>query len=75
VIPTPRGRIYRRRAAQARIKVKPIPNAIPLGDGWIPLSGRAAYGELAEYLPRYRQMASEAGRDLTEVPLSLTAVP
>jgi len=30
VIPTPRGRIYRRRAGQAQTKVKPIPNAIPL---------------------------------------------
>jgi probable F420-dependent oxidoreductase len=49
--------------------------ALRYGDGWIPLSGRAAYGELAEYLPRFRQMASEAGRDLTDVPLSLTAVP
>ena len=49
--------------------------ALLYGDGWIPLSGRAAYGELAEYLPRFRQMASEAGRDLANVPLSLTAVP
>ena len=49
--------------------------ALRYGDGWIPLSGRAAYGDIAEYLPRFRQMASEAGRDLATVPLSMFAVP
>ena len=49
--------------------------ALRYGDGWIPLSGRAAYGDIAEILPRFRQMASEAGRDLETVPLSMFAVP
>ena len=49
--------------------------ALRYGDGWIPLSGRAAYGDIAEYLPRFQQMASEAGRDLATVPLSMFAVP
>ena len=49
--------------------------ALRYGDGWIPLSGRAAYGDIAEYLPRFRQMASEAGRDPASVPLSMFAAP
>ncbi len=49
--------------------------ALRYGDGWIPLSGRAAYGDIADHLSRFRQMASEAGRDLATVPLSMFAVP
>jgi probable F420-dependent oxidoreductase len=37
--------------------------AIRYGDGWIPLAGGARYGDPLEYLPRFRQMAQEAGRD------------
>jgi probable F420-dependent oxidoreductase len=48
--------------------------ALRYGDGWIPLAGRAAYGSIDEYLPRFRQMASEAGRDVASVPLSMTAI-
>jgi probable F420-dependent oxidoreductase len=49
--------------------------AIRYGDGWIPLTGRATSGDIAEYLPRFRQMATEAGRDPATIPLSLFAVP
>jgi probable F420-dependent oxidoreductase len=49
--------------------------AIRYGNGWIPLTGRAAYGDIAELMPRFRQMASEAGRDPAEVPVSLFAAP
>jgi alkanesulfonate monooxygenase SsuD/methylene tetrahydromethanopterin reductase-like flavin-dependent oxidoreductase (luciferase family) len=37
--------------------------AIRYGDGWIPLAGGARYGDPLDYLPRFRQMAQEAGRD------------
>ncbi len=49
--------------------------AIRYGDGWIPLTGRATSGDIAEYLPRFQQMAAEAGRDPATIPLSLFAVP
>ena len=49
--------------------------ALRYGDGWIPLTGRASAGDIEEYLPRFRQMAVEAGRDPDTVPLSLFAVP
>jgi len=37
--------------------------AIRYGDGWIPQASRDTYAEIAETIPRFRQMASEAGRD------------
>ena len=49
--------------------------AIRYGDGWIPLTGRATSGDIAEYLPRFHQMAAETGRDPATIPLSLFAVP
>ena len=36
--------------------------AIRYGDGWVPIAGRAPYGDVNEYLPRFRQMLAEAGR-------------
>ena len=49
--------------------------AIRYGDGWIPLTGRATSNDIAECLPRFHQMAAEAGRDPATIPLSLFAVP
>ena len=49
--------------------------AIRYGDGWIPLTGRATSNDIAECLPRFHQMATEAGRDPATIPLSLFAVP
>jgi probable F420-dependent oxidoreductase len=37
--------------------------AVRYGDGWGPFTGRPPYGDVDEYLPRFRQMLSEAGRD------------
>jgi len=45
--------------------------ALAYGDGWIPHAGRSQYGDPLDYLPRFRQMAAEAGRDLSEVPLTM----
>jgi probable F420-dependent oxidoreductase len=46
--------------------------ALRYGDGWIPLAGRAP---LREALERFRQMASEAGRDPASVPISTFGAP
>ena len=43
--------------------------AIAYGDGWIPLGGRGA--DLLNDLPRFRQMAAEAGRDADSLPVSV----
>jgi alkanesulfonate monooxygenase SsuD/methylene tetrahydromethanopterin reductase-like flavin-dependent oxidoreductase (luciferase family) len=36
--------------------------AIQYGDGWVPIAGRAPYGDVNEYLPKFKQMVAEAGR-------------
>jgi probable F420-dependent oxidoreductase len=37
--------------------------AIRYGDGWIPLAGRGQDGDPLEFVPRFRRMVEEAGRD------------
>jgi probable F420-dependent oxidoreductase len=37
--------------------------AIRYGDGWIPQASRGSYSEIADMIPEFRKMASEAGRD------------
>jgi alkanesulfonate monooxygenase SsuD/methylene tetrahydromethanopterin reductase-like flavin-dependent oxidoreductase (luciferase family) len=37
--------------------------AIRYGDGWIPQAARGGYSEIADMIPRFREMAREAGRD------------
>jgi alkanesulfonate monooxygenase SsuD/methylene tetrahydromethanopterin reductase-like flavin-dependent oxidoreductase (luciferase family) len=46
--------------------------AIRYGDGWYPNAGA---GNPAEYLPRFRQMAAEAGRDAASLPVTLGGAP
>lgn len=46
--------------------------AIAYGDGWMPLGGRGA--DVLSQLPRFRQMAEEAGRDPESIPVSISAV-
>src|SRR5207237_10659277 len=41
--------------------------AIRYGDGWIP----TARGDVAEVLPKFREMAREAGRDLASIEITL----
>jgi probable F420-dependent oxidoreductase len=48
--------------------------AIRYGDGWAPFTGRAPYGDIDEYLPKFRQMLAEAGRDPASVPVTLFGV-
>jgi probable F420-dependent oxidoreductase len=45
--------------------------AIRYGDGWVPIAGRAPYGEVSEYLPKFKQMVAEAGRDPAAMPITL----
>ena len=45
--------------------------AIRYGDGWVPIAGRAPYGDVNEYLPKFKQMAAEAGRPPDAVPITL----
>src|SRR5580658_6004672 len=46
--------------------------AVRYGDGWIPLAGRATqYGDVFDYVPKFREMLKEAGRDPATFPISL----
>jgi len=42
--------------------------AIRYGDGWIPVAGR---GDIAEVLPKFREMVREAGRDPASIEITL----
>ena len=46
--------------------------AIRYGDGWYP---NASSGEPEEYMPAFRQMAKEAGRDPASLPVTLGGAP
>ena len=46
--------------------------AIRYGDGWYP---NASSGNPEEYLPRFRQMATEAGRDPKSLPVTFGGAP
>jgi probable F420-dependent oxidoreductase len=49
--------------------------AIRYGNGWIPHSRRPQYEDVTDYLPQFREMLKEAGRDLAEVPVTVWGVP
>jgi probable F420-dependent oxidoreductase len=49
--------------------------AIRYGDGWIPHLRRPQYEDVTDFLPQFRAMAAEAGRDVTQVPLTVWGVP
>ena len=49
----------------------PTQLAIRYGDGWVPIAGRAPYGEVNEYLPKFKQMVAEAGRSPDALPITL----
>ena len=48
--------------------------AIAFGDGWMPHVTRPQYDDVGEYLPRFKDMAAEAGRDLQSVPVTVWGV-
>src|SRR3954453_7525327 len=49
--------------------------AIRYGDGWAPFGGRTPYGDIDDLLPRFRQIAAEAGRDPGALPVTLFGAP
>ena len=44
--------------------------AVRYGDGWVPIAGRAPYGDANDYLPKFKRMVAEAGRDLAGLPIT-----
>jgi probable F420-dependent oxidoreductase len=49
--------------------------ALRYGDGWVPHAGRPQYSDVTDFLPQFRQMAAEAGRDLDSFPVTVFGVP
>lgn len=45
--------------------------AIRYGEGWIPQAGRGGTGEIADMIPEFRKMATEAGRDPNSIEISV----
>jgi probable F420-dependent oxidoreductase len=48
--------------------------ALRYGDGWIPHSRRPQYEDVTDFLPHFRQMAAEAGRDPATVPITVWGI-
>jgi probable F420-dependent oxidoreductase len=49
--------------------------AIGYGDGWIPIAGGGRHGDPLDFLPRFRQMAEEAGRDPRSLSVTVGGAP
>jgi probable F420-dependent oxidoreductase len=47
--------------------------AIAYGDGWVPHGSRPQYGDVSAFLPQFRQMTRDAGRD--PLPVTMFGVP
>ena len=45
--------------------------AIRYGEGWIPQAGRGGTGEIADMIPEFRKMATEAGRDPQSIEITV----
>ena len=45
--------------------------AVRYGDGWVPNASRPQYPDVAEFLPQFRDMAREAGRDPASLPVTI----
>jgi probable F420-dependent oxidoreductase len=48
--------------------------ALRYGNGWIPHSRRPQYEDVTDFLPQFRQMAAEAGRDLATCPVTVWGI-
>jgi probable F420-dependent oxidoreductase len=48
--------------------------AIRYGDGWVPHASRPEYGDVSDFLPQFRRMAKEAGRDPASLPITMFRV-
>src|SRR5207237_9328650 len=49
--------------------------ALRYGNGWIPHSRRPQYEDVTDFLPQFRQMAAEVGRDPAQVPVTVWGIP
>jgi len=49
--------------------------AVRYGDGWVPLASRPQYGDVTTYLPEFRKLAEQAGRDPDSLPVSIFGAP
>ncbi len=49
--------------------------AIRYGDGWVPNASRPGYADVTEFLPQFRQMAGDVGRDPASLPISIFGAP
>ena len=49
--------------------------AIRYGDGWVPNASRPGYADVTEFLPQFRQMAADAGRDPAAIPVTIFGAP
>jgi probable F420-dependent oxidoreductase len=49
--------------------------ALRYGNGWIPHLRRPQYEDVTDYLPQFRELAAEVGRDPAEVPVTVWGVP
>ena len=45
--------------------------ALQYGDGWMPHRTRTQYADVQALLPKFREMATEAGRDPASVPITI----
>jgi len=45
--------------------------ALRYGDGWIPNASRQQYADVTDFLPHFKEMASEMGRDPAQVPVTI----
>src|SRR6266581_730420 len=45
--------------------------ALRYGDGWIPNASRQHYADVTDFLPHFKEMASEMGRDPDQVPVTI----
>jgi len=45
--------------------------ALRYGNGWMPHRSRPEYADVQALLPRFREMARQAGRDLASVPITI----
>ena len=45
--------------------------ALRYGDGWMPHRTRSSYADVQALLPKFREMAAEAGRDPAQVPITI----
>jgi probable F420-dependent oxidoreductase len=45
--------------------------AIRYGDGWIPQASRGSYAEIADMIPEFRKLATEAGRDPKSIEITV----